>query len=1185
MATVSLPLASTLFLASYASTYANARNGQTVTVAEYPCFGQYNGGGQYEVNQVGLSFDQSGLSGPALEANLILTVTESYGATIEVREHDWTEGSTGSFVSNPSTKRLLGSLAVAEGVTGDITIPLNVIGRRSPFKVILTIADQANNVAPTGDDTILFAGARLEVLPANTFKTISKPGDGIFTAPVNGFLYVAGHGGGGGGVGAGPAGGGARSALNAYPIVAGQQYPYRVGRGGFVLKNDTLYNDEPGQDTWFVSPSVLLAKAANGRTGGQASACVGDEKSSGGNAGASNSSQIYGGGGSAGTKLGNGQHGLPATEGTSISGAGGSAPGGGAGGRNDSTGADRHGVSNVEGGGGGGSYQYNIACGDGGWPGGGKGGTGALSSITDIESRSGDGAIVFGWYEAGPQGQGGIKLGSPRVQSSSTFVQPPRQLAGTVSLASGQVQATAQTIVIPTGNVGVSLRAPRVETLSTFAPHPAAPSIPGGSPGTGTWDESRKNYEFILTNGGLTATHNRGYNASASVYGTDGITTGDHTFKVTVTNANGGVAIGVANTARSMTATLGWSANDIAVNTVGTILYLNQNLGSIGSITAGTTVEIRIKDRRFYVRKPGGQWNGSASISPEAGNGPDISGISGSLYPVVFGNNYGLSFTGDFTAWNGTVGAATPGNWAVGVVSLKGPFTSAEAGQNTQAAATVSLSSPSTSAQGFRGVSSNGAITLSSPSAQASGSHTRIGSGVVVLSSPSTNGQGAHGLAGSSAISLAPKVDGSAEHRRAGSGVVSMASPAVAGDVLVITGANGAISLSSPSTDASGHRGARSDAAVLMRSPAVQADGSQAVGANGSVSLAQPTVEGSADHGVAGVGAVTLIGPSLEAYAEHRTVAETVISLTAPAVEGQIDRGATSEAAITLGSPAVAGETETKASVGGAISLAAPTVEADGGHGIAGEASVSLASPSVEGSGLMVPSAVVEASLTAPRVSGVMSQTGYARIVIAAPVVDADADHGVGGYGVVELSSPTVEADAGHGVAGEGSVSLWTPKALAEARRGSSSDGAIPIGSPRLAGVFEHAVGAGGSISLHAPTTLADASHGVSGEGAISLASPTVTGSLEPGLVHGSGGVVLGGVAVDGAVFIDLTTIYTQGAISLSSPGVKGRALTLPTHGQRTVVIEGEQRVVAPPNEARSLNIPTEERVALIEPE
>lgn len=181
MATVTLNLGETIFLASYASTYNDARNGQNVTIAEYPWIGQYLGE-QYEVNQVGLSFDQSGLSGPALEAKLILTVTESHGATIEVREHDWAEGSTGSFVSNPSTVRLLGSLAVASGVTGEITIPLNVIGRRSPFKVILTIADQTNNVAPTGDDTILFADAWLEVV-IDTGHGIAGDGSVSISAP------------------------------------------------------------------------------------------------------------------------------------------------------------------------------------------------------------------------------------------------------------------------------------------------------------------------------------------------------------------------------------------------------------------------------------------------------------------------------------------------------------------------------------------------------------------------------------------------------------------------------------------------------------------------------------------------------------------------------------------------------------------------------------------------------------------------------------------------------------------------------------------------------------------------------------------------------------------------------------------------------------------------------------------
>ena len=1181
-----LQLSSTIFLASYASTYANARNGQTVTVtvAEYPCFGQYNGGGQYRVNQVGLSFDQSGLSGPALEANLILTVTESYGATIEVREHDWTEGSTGSFVSNPSTKRLLGSLAVAEGVTGDITIPLNVIGRKSPFKVILTIADQANNVAPTGDDTILFADARLEVVAANRSQTITTEGPSQ-QWPINGRLKVYAEVIGGGGAGRwGQAGGGGGYSAGIVTFPETQPYTYfqvAWSQTGYAQSGDATV----GHDSYFAGDSGIVAKGANGHIGGLSSGGSGAIRFSGGSTRGVNpdtgqpSGTVeghVGGCGASASAFGDGGDGLyNVRDGIAT---GGTSPGAGG-----------PGQSHVEGGGGaGGSYSVAV----GGTPGGGS-----------RAATSTRGQIRIWWFVDMPTGNGGVSLSTPRVQSSSTFVQPPRQLAGIVSLASGRVQATGQTIVIPTGNVGVSLRSPRVETLSTFAPHPAAPSIPGGSPGTGTWDENRKNYEFILTNGGLTATHNRGYNASASVYGTDGITNGDHTFKVTVTNANGGVAIGVANTARSMTATLGWSANDIAVNTVGNILYQNQNLGSIGSITAGTTVEIRIKDRRFYVRKPGGQWNGSASISPEAGNGPDISGISGSLYPVVFGNNAGLSFTGDFTAWNGTVGAATPGNWAVGVVSLKGPFTSAEAGQNTQAA-TVSLSSPSTSAQGFRGVSSNGAITLSSPSAQASGSHTRIGSGVVVLSSPSTNGQGAHGLAGSSAISLAsPSAQGSGSHSRVGSGVVSLATPVVAADGQQKVGVQGLVKLGSPSVIAYANRGALASSSVTLTAPTVSAEATHAIGATASVILSNPRSEVQADHGVGGSGSVALKGPSTEAFAETFNEAISTVQIGAPMVAGEAQRGNVAEGQVSLSAPAVEADGSQITGAYSVVRLASPKAEAEADHGVAATSSITLAQPSVTASGSLQPQGVGQIVLGSSKVAGVMSQGGFARVTLKGPSVDALGGHGASVHGIVTLTAPSASGEAAAGATGQGNADLVAPGVNALAKRGSAVSAAIPL-ALRTTGSLTHSVGAGGmisltvqpdgqgahgsaaqaAISLKGPFAFADAAHGAAGAGSINLMGPfTIFASN-----HGAGAlgiVTLNSPMAEGEIYVDLSTVYAQGAVMLGSPMTKARFLTVPSHGQRTVTIPGESRVVAPPSEARRLNIEPANRVVTVAPE
>lgn len=184
-----------------------------------------------------------------------------------------------------------------------------------------------------------------------------------------------------------------------------------------------------------------------------------------------------------------------------------------------------------------------------------------------------------------------------------------------------------------------------------------APPVTGT--GTGKWDEAAKSYEFVLSNSDLTATHNRGYNASGSIYATEGVTTGDHTFKVTIHNPIGGLAIGVANKSRSLGATLGWSANDVAVNTAGNILFGNAVQGNIGTLTSGAVIEVRIKDRRFYCRKAGGLWNGSASVSPDAGNGVDIASIPNQpLFPLIFGNAAGLSFTGDFTGWNASMAPA-----------------------------------------------------------------------------------------------------------------------------------------------------------------------------------------------------------------------------------------------------------------------------------------------------------------------------------------------------------------------------------------------------------------------------------------------------------------------------------------------------------------------------------------------
>lgn len=162
--TTTLNLASTLALASYSSNYAFAQAGDGVVVAAYPWIGQYRSS-TYELSQVFAAFDTGGLSGGFVSANLILTVDESYDTTIvEVRQHDWAADITAWVPgADLASKPLLGSVQVAPGGRRDITIPVSAFALTAPLKIVLAIADQRNNVTPTGDTTLLVSNARLTV--------------------------------------------------------------------------------------------------------------------------------------------------------------------------------------------------------------------------------------------------------------------------------------------------------------------------------------------------------------------------------------------------------------------------------------------------------------------------------------------------------------------------------------------------------------------------------------------------------------------------------------------------------------------------------------------------------------------------------------------------------------------------------------------------------------------------------------------------------------------------------------------------------------------------------------------------------------------------------------------------------------------------------------------------------------
>jgi len=143
-------------------------------------------------------------------------------------------------------------------------------------------------------------------------------------------------------------GGGGAYVRSVVPVTQFQQITVRVGTGS----ND----NDPGEDSWFLSAGTILAKGGNSAanngttsgTGGSATASVGTIKFSGGN-GIAGAGTYAGGGGSSASSGANGTAASAAT--------GGNAPGNGGDGGNGRTTEGNGTNGTIPGGGGGGSYR------------------------------------------------------------------------------------------------------------------------------------------------------------------------------------------------------------------------------------------------------------------------------------------------------------------------------------------------------------------------------------------------------------------------------------------------------------------------------------------------------------------------------------------------------------------------------------------------------------------------------------------------------------------------------------------------------------------------------------------------------------------------------------------------------------------------------------------------------------
>lgn len=223
----------------------------------------------------------------------------------------------------------------------------------------------------------------------------------------------AGQGGAGVLAGGGPGAGGVAGGAGAFASIPN----YSAHGAGAVV------NVQVGTgDTWFDTSATVLAKAASGQTGGQASACVGTVRNSGGNGGSGgaggDASGNGGGGGGGGGAAGptgqgnNGANGAIPTHGGGATGDAGNTPANSNGTQFDASHGSGGGADGGDGGGptrgnNDGALGLNGGSYGGGGGGGGGGGTGGQSGGSGNGGGGGNafqGLIVIAYTPAGAGG-------------------------------------------------------------------------------------------------------------------------------------------------------------------------------------------------------------------------------------------------------------------------------------------------------------------------------------------------------------------------------------------------------------------------------------------------------------------------------------------------------------------------------------------------------------------------------------------------------------------------------------------------------------------------------------------------------------------------------------------------------------------------------------------------------------
>lgn len=202
----------------------------------------------------------------------------------------------------------------------------------------------------------------------------------------------------------------------------------------------------------------------------------------------------------------------------------------------------------------------------------------------------------------------------------------------TLRLRSGQVRRAVLSLLVLL--CGLSLAWGQVATPRVVAPK----FVGGGGGSTATWSLTNKNSDFVISNGGLTATTTVLTGATSIGLGTTAVTTGQKRYyEETVNTVSSQASAGLANNKVSFSGGrwLGEGTNSVGYENNGNVYAGGSQIGTVGTFGNGAVISVAVDFAagKVWFRLNGGNWNGSPTADPATNTGGLTHGVTGDLYP------------------------------------------------------------------------------------------------------------------------------------------------------------------------------------------------------------------------------------------------------------------------------------------------------------------------------------------------------------------------------------------------------------------------------------------------------------------------------------------------------------------------------------------------------------------------